>query len=555
MNDAFLTVLNMSITGAFVIAAIILFRPLFRRAPKAISYALWSVAGFRLALPIRMRGLFSLVPFKPSPIPHDIATRPVPRLDSGIAALDRAINRILPPAAPAASANPLQIWLFLGTSIWLAGIALMIVHSVVSWVILKRGLAKAKPAPDGAFEARNLRTPLVLGFLHPRIYLPEGLPEEERRYILLHEQTHIKRHDHVVKMLAYLVLCLHWFNPLAWAAFLLMSADMEMSCDECVLSGLGQDIPDTKEAYSMSLVRMAAERPILNGSPLAFGEGGMKERVKHVLSFKKPSRVVLVVSVALVILLAYGLALSRKAADLPELTELTITTPRGSYSPLMSSMFGFQIVVDEFDGSTEFTYECDRGSFCSYSDGHITALGQDVSTAETVYWWPFQSDSSQDIATGDTSIVVTAFDREGKVAARGTAIITEDDRVYRFTSDAEGFEHKGDDSDSVGLIPDEPEPPQIPTGEPYSSAGVAARLYLSDLGYKEGAIMALYSVVADYSGDPDILSRLKGETVTLGIDFREDPASHPLRAIVLTREPGQGWEVVHTKSLPTVRGD
>lgn len=311
MEKLFLSVLNMSLTGAYVIAAILLVRLLLKKAPKVISYALWTVAGFRLVFPFSIQSVLSLLPFKTAPIPQDIAMQAVPRFNSGVTAIDNAISAVLPAATPATSVNPLQLRLLICSYLWMLGIAALLVYSCVSILLLKRRLRGAVSVGDNIYVADNLKTPFVLGLFRPKIYIPSGLSDEERRYITLHERTHIQRRDHIVKMLAYFVLCLHWFNPLVWVAFVLMGADMEMSCDERVMRELGGGI---KTAYSLSLVRVAAGHRILNGSPLAFGEGGMKERVKNVLQFKKHSRVMIIAAVALAAVVITGFALNKPSA-------------------------------------------------------------------------------------------------------------------------------------------------------------------------------------------------------------------------------------------------
>ncbi len=313
MEKLFLSVLNMSLTGAYVIAVILLARLLLKKAPKIISYTLWAVAGFRLVFPFSIQSMFSLLPFKPEPIPQDIAMQAVPRINSGITAVDNAVSAVLP-AAPAATVNPMQILITVSSYLWLFGTAAMLIYSLASIILLKRSLRSAELIEAELYEADNLKTPFVIGLFIPKIYIPAGLSGEERHYIILHEQTHIKRYDHAVKMFAYLVLCLHWFNPLVWIAFILMGADMEMSCDERVMKELGEDI---KSAYSLSLVRVAAGHRILNGSPLAFGEGSMKERIKNVLNFKKPSRMIIAASVILTAVLIVGFAMD-KAGDTVE---------------------------------------------------------------------------------------------------------------------------------------------------------------------------------------------------------------------------------------------
>ena len=323
MEKIFLSVLNMSLTSSFIIAAICAARLLLKKAPKIISYTLWAVAGFRLVFPFTLESTFSLLPFKSQPIPTDITTQAVPRINSGIAIIDNAVSSSLPAATLDASANPLQLLISIGSYVWLLGIAVMLIYSFVSSILLKHRLRGAVPIESNLYEADNLKTPFVIGLFRARIYIPAGLSGEERRYIVLHEQSHIRRHDHSIKMLAFFVLCLHWFNPLAWIAFILMGADMEMSCDERVMRELGKDI---KNAYSMSLVRLAAGRRILNGSPLAFGEGGMKERVKNVLNFKKHSRVIIVTAVALAAVLSLGFAVDRISDAQSLLQEITGAT-------------------------------------------------------------------------------------------------------------------------------------------------------------------------------------------------------------------------------------
>ena len=308
MDKLFLTVLNMSLTGAFVIAVICIARLPLKKAPKIISYCLWAVAGFRLVFPYSIESVFSLIPFKTQTIPQDIAIQSVPHIDSGIPFVNNAISNVLPAAVPTDSVNPLQIWITIGAFVWLVGAAVMLIYGVVSFAVLKQKMKEASYIEANIYEAENIKSPFVLGIFKPKIYLPIGLSRQEKCYIFLHEQTHIRRHDHIVKFAAYFILCLHWFNPMVWVAFLLMGVDMEMSCDECVLKELGGE---TKKDYSLLLLSLAMERRIIGGSPLAFGEGGVKGRIKNVLSFKKPSRVLVVTSVALATALSIGVAVNR----------------------------------------------------------------------------------------------------------------------------------------------------------------------------------------------------------------------------------------------------
>jgi len=222
--------------------------------------------------------------------------------------VNNAVSGVLPAPTLGDSINPLQIWTTIGAWVWFVGVAVMLIYGVVSFVILKRKMSEAIHIESNIYEAENIKSPFVLGVLKPMIFLPIGLSGQERHYIVLHEQTHIGRRDHIVKLVAYFVLCLHWFNPLAWVAFLFMSIDMEMSCDERVLKEIGGSI---RKDYSLSLLSLATKRRFVGSSPLAFGEGGIKERVSNVLNFKKRSRVVIVAAITLVAVLSTCLAANR----------------------------------------------------------------------------------------------------------------------------------------------------------------------------------------------------------------------------------------------------
>jgi beta-lactamase regulating signal transducer with metallopeptidase domain len=318
MSALFLTVLNMSIGASFVIVAVMLARLPLRRVPKVISHALWAVVGLRLVVPLSFESVFSLMPVKSQPIPHDIAWQQVPLIDSGLAAVDNAINSTLPATTAAAGISPLQGLLEVCAIIWLVGMVLMVTRGVCSTVLLRRRLRTAVvDEADDVFVAEGLKTPFVLGIFRPRIYLPVELEGDERRYVIVHEQTHIRRGDHIVRLCAYGVLCLHWFNPLVWVAFLLMGVDMEMSCDERALARIGGDV---RRAYSLSLLNMASQHRVVGASPLAFSEGGfstgsMKRRIRNVLDFKKCPRAKIVAAVVLVAVLTLGFTASRVDAN------------------------------------------------------------------------------------------------------------------------------------------------------------------------------------------------------------------------------------------------
>lgn len=297
MSKLLLNVLDMSLTASYVILIVILVRLLLKKTPKIISYALWIVVALRLLIPFTLESGYSLMPpnNNVNNISHDIIYQQSPQINTGVGQVDTFINNSLSAPTVGASVNPLQIYLEIVAYIWLLVIVSLLIYSFVSILILKKRLKNATLIENNIFEAKNIRTAFVLGLIKPRIYLPVGLTKEERDYIIMHEQTHIIRKDHIIKILAFFTLSVHWFNPLVWIAFRLMSRDMELSCDERVLKKMDNDI---KKPYANSLLSLNTERIILNGSPLAFAEGNVRARIENVLNYKKPAFWVTLVSIS-----------------------------------------------------------------------------------------------------------------------------------------------------------------------------------------------------------------------------------------------------------------
>ena len=286
---------NMSLTGSFVILCVLLARLALKKAPKAYSYALWAVVLFRLLCPVSFSAPFSLLGALDAPaaeqhmveyIPPDIVHTPYPAIDTPSAAVDGTVNETLPQGPEQTAADPLEAPMAIGTTVWLFGGGALAAYSLISLLLLRRRLVGALPVGQNVYLADHIGTPFVMGVVRPKIYLPSTLSETERDYILLHERCHIRRLDHVVKLLAFAALCVHWFNPLVWAAFILSGKDMEMSCDEAVLKQMG---PDIRADYSASLLSLSTGRRIIAGAPLAFGEGNTKSRIRNALGWKDPA--------------------------------------------------------------------------------------------------------------------------------------------------------------------------------------------------------------------------------------------------------------------------
>ncbi len=324
-------ILNMSLTASMVIIIVLLARLLLRKSPKVFSYALWAVVLFRLLCPVSFSTEFSLLGLFNTPtstvsdggayssmtyIPSDIVHTENPRVALPLPGISEAINETLPQGSEQTGADPLELPMSVATTLWLLGIVVMLIYSAVSLLELRRKLVGAVRLRDNIYLADHIATPFVIGLFRPKIYLPSTISVDEQDYIILHEQTHIKRLDHIIKMIAFLALAMHWFNPLVWVAFVCAVKDMEMSCDEHVLKQMGGEI---RTAYSTSLLSLATGRRPINGSPLAFGEGNIKSRIKNIMNFKKPA--VWMVIAAVIACIAVTLLLSANPAKAPKLPD------------------------------------------------------------------------------------------------------------------------------------------------------------------------------------------------------------------------------------------
>lgn len=327
LEGAFQTVLNMSIAAAVIIAAVLLARLLLRRAPKSFSYALWAVVLFRLLCPVSVSSAVSLLGLLDAPAQENTQYTTM-------------IEYYAPPAAPQLSAPPVSVSAppavsepvtgggtaggqagaaGVGTGetaaiVWALGVCAMLTYGTASYIRLRRRLVGNIALEGNIRLADGINSPFVLGIFRPKIYLPSDICEGEREYIVLHERQHIRRGDHVFKALAFIALSLHWFNPLAWLAFVLAGRDMEMSCDEAVLKKLGEGV---RADYSASLLRFASGRRGALSVPLAFGESGITGRIKNLLRWKRPRAWMSATAALLCAIVLAACAVNPAAGDSP----------------------------------------------------------------------------------------------------------------------------------------------------------------------------------------------------------------------------------------------
>ena len=304
LNNIFIGVLNMSYMASIVIVAVLIIRMFLKKAPKKFSYILWCIPLLRLILPFSFESILSLIPVNPEPIPVDIGQAFSPQINTGVSSVDHSVNNILPVSEVATSMNSLQIIISIGAMIWIIIMMALIIYGIISYIKLKNKLVDAVLVEDNVYSSSKICSPFVIGIIEPKIYLPSSVIESEREYILLHERTHIKRFDHIFRFIGFLVLCIYWFNPLVWISYYISGKDMEMSCDESVISKLGSSV---KKEYSQSLLNFTIKRSNFRISPLAFGEGDTKGRIKNILKFQKPKKYLIIVLVIILVILTIGL--------------------------------------------------------------------------------------------------------------------------------------------------------------------------------------------------------------------------------------------------------
>ena len=303
MTDIFLKVLNMSISAGWIVLAIVALRLLLKKAPKWITVALWGIVAVRLLCPFSIESMLSMIPSAETVSPS-IMTDEVPAISSGIPIINSTVNPVIGESfapAPGASVNPLQIWIPILAVIWMAGMAAMLLYTAVSYWRLKRKIGTAVLLRGNIFQSENVVSPFVLGVLKPKIYLPFQINGQDMSHVIAHEEAHIARKDHLWKPLGFLLLALHWFNPLMWLGYVLLCRDIELACDEKVIKRLDMQ---EKADYSQALLACSVNRRIIAACPLAFGEVGVKERVKTVLKYKKAALWVTVVAVVLCVFFA-----------------------------------------------------------------------------------------------------------------------------------------------------------------------------------------------------------------------------------------------------------
>ncbi|MGN0636515.1 MAG: M56 family metallopeptidase [Acutalibacteraceae bacterium] len=297
MSEIFLKIVNMSLSASWIVLAVLLLRLPLKKAPKWITVLLWGMVAVRLICPFSVQSAMSLIPSAET-ISPEIMTAQTPEINTGIPMVNNTINPILRQSAVAsqqASANPLQIWIPILALVWLVGMTILFAYTAIRYWRMRRKIGTAVKLRDNVYQSEAVSSPFVLGMLKPKIYLPFSMREQDMPHVIAHERSHIRRRDHWWKALGFLLLTIHWFNPLLWLGYALFCTDIELACDEKTVKHMETA---QRADYAQALLTCSVRRPSIAACPLAFGEVGVKDRVKSVLQYKKPAFWIIVLAVA-----------------------------------------------------------------------------------------------------------------------------------------------------------------------------------------------------------------------------------------------------------------
>ena len=325
MNELFLKIINMSISASWLVLAVLILRFVLKKAPKWINVLLWGIVAIRLICPFSFESTLSLIPSAET-IPLHIGMDTTPTINSGISAINNAVNPIISQSntpMAGASVNLLQITIGIYEYIWIFGMIALALYTAISYWRLRRKVDTAVRYKDNIFQSENVSFPFVLGIIKPRIYLPFKMNGQYLEHVVAHEQAHICRKDHWWKPLGFLLLMIHWFNPLMWLAYVLLCRDIELACDEKVIKELGNE---QRGDYTQALVACSVNRRMIAACPLTFGEVGIKERVKSVMNYKKPALWVIIIAV----IVCVGVAVCFLTNPKQDSYTLRIVVPAGS---------------------------------------------------------------------------------------------------------------------------------------------------------------------------------------------------------------------------------
>lgn len=324
MEALFLKLFNMSITASWLVLAVVILRLLLKKAPKAVTVFLWALVGIRLVCPFSFESVLSVIP-SAEPIPQAVLTGPDFNIDTGLSPVDSRVNDYLNDryfeGVTVPAGNGMTVMGFISV-IWLVGIAVILIYTLISYLKIHRKVREAVPYNENIWVCDRIAAPFILGVFHPKIYLLSDIDKQDEEYVIAHERAHLKRRDHLIKPLGFLLLTVYWFNPVMWIAYILLCRDIELACDEKVIKTMGIEI---KKPYSEALINCSLPRRAIAACPLAFGEVGVKSRIKSVLNYKKPAFWVIIAAIFACIVVVVCFLTNPKGQSLRNIEGLDLT--------------------------------------------------------------------------------------------------------------------------------------------------------------------------------------------------------------------------------------
>ena len=389
----FLEIVNISITAGWIVLAVFLLRLMFRKAPKWLNCVLWGIVALRLIFPFSIESVFSLIPSAQT-IDPTLPYLNEFKINSGIEPLDNAVNTQYADFVPMAQ-RTVDVTIILAC-VWLLGLGIMLLYALASWARLKMSLKTATKKEGNIYQSEFVLSPFVLGIIKPKIYIPYNTNETDLPLVIAHEKAHIKRLDHLIKPLGFVLLSIYWFNPLMWVAYVLLCRDIEAACDERVIKNLGED---TRKEYSVALLNASISRKSIAACPLAFGETGVKERIKGVMNYKKPAFWVIIAAVAVCIITAVCFLTNPKG------TNKTDYSP--NISPDLDTLIRTEIINHNKGSFLEGEVACEAHKILA-NEVMSDAADDDNIQKETVYlvsmYQEYSTENEQLVEKGGTII-------------------------------------------------------------------------------------------------------------------------------------------------------
>lgn len=345
MTELFLNIVNMSISASWVVLAVLLLRFLLKKAPKWITVLLWGIVAVRLICPFTLESAVSLIPSAET-INPEITSGASPQINSGISMINSRVNTAIDESFvsdSASGATALQTLVPILSAVWVLGIAAMLLYAAVSFFKVKRRVGTAVLFSGNIYRSENVASPFVLGVVKPKIYLPFNIDDDDLPLVIAHEKAHIRRKDNLWKPLGFLLLALYWFNPLMWLAYVLLCRDIEFACDEKVVKELSAE---QKADYSQALLTCSVNRRMIAACPVAFGEVGVKDRVKSVLNYKKPAFWIIIAAVVASVVAAVCFLTNPAANTLENIEFLNLESIKQDTVAVLVSTDGNDVYVD-----------------------------------------------------------------------------------------------------------------------------------------------------------------------------------------------------------------